>query len=74
MVKNPPANAGDMSSIPGRERAPEGGNGNPLQHSCWSSPVAREVWQATVHAVAESDTAEQLSVQTYSQAPNLCIS
>ena len=32
------ASAGDMSgtgSIPGSGRSPEGGNGNPLQHSCW---------------------------------------
>ena len=30
MVKNLPANAGDMGSIPGLERSPGGGNGNPL--------------------------------------------
>ena len=32
------ASAGDMSgtgSIPGSGRSPEGGNGNPLRHSCW---------------------------------------
>ena len=29
-VKNPPANAGDVSSIPGSGRSPEEGNGNPL--------------------------------------------
>ena len=37
MVKNPPANEGDardMGLIPGLERAPGGGNGNPLQCSC----------------------------------------
>ena len=28
--KNPPANAGDLGSIPGLERAPGGVNGNPL--------------------------------------------
>ena len=27
-VKNPPANAGDMGSIPGMGRAPGGGNGD----------------------------------------------
>ena len=32
-VKNPPANAGDTSSIPGLGRSPEVGNGNPLQYS-----------------------------------------
>ena len=30
-VKNPPVNAGDAGSIPGSERAPGGGNGNPFQ-------------------------------------------
>ena len=37
LVKNPPANAGDkrdLSLIPGLERFPGGGNGNPLQHCC----------------------------------------
>ena len=30
MVKNPPANTGDLSSIPGLGRSPGGGHGNPL--------------------------------------------
>ena len=30
MVKDPPANAGDLGSIPGSGRSPGGGNGNPL--------------------------------------------
>ena len=30
VVKNLPANAGDMGSIPGLERSPGEGNGNPL--------------------------------------------
>jgi len=34
-VKNPPANAGDMSLIPGSGRSPGEGNGNQLQYSCW---------------------------------------
>ena len=33
-VKNPPANAGDVSSIPELGRSPEEGNGNPLQYPC----------------------------------------
>ena len=33
VVKNPPANAGDMGSIPGSGRSPGDGNGNPLQYS-----------------------------------------
>ena len=34
VVKNPPANARDMSSIPRLGRSPGVGNGNPLQYSC----------------------------------------
>jgi len=34
VVKNPPANAGDMGSVPGLGRAPGGGNSKPLQYSC----------------------------------------
>ena len=40
MVKNPPANAGDVrdtGSIPGLGRSPGGGNGNPFEDS-WSMP------------------------------------
>ena len=42
MVKNPPANAGDIGDIgliPGLERSPEIGNGNPLQYSCLENPM-----------------------------------
>ena len=38
MVKNPPANAGDASSIPGLGRSPGEGNENPLQYSCLENP------------------------------------
>ena len=34
VVKNPHANAGDMGSVPGSERSPGEGNGNPLQNAC----------------------------------------
>ena len=33
MVKNPPASAGDVSSIPESERSSGEGNGNPVQYS-----------------------------------------
>ena len=33
VVKNPPANAGDQSWIPGWGRSSGEGNGNPLQYS-----------------------------------------
>ena len=51
VVKNPPANAGDMGLIPGWGRFPGGGNGNPLQYSCWDNPMDRGAWQARVHGV-----------------------
>ena len=58
MVKNPPANAGFMGLIPGLGKAPEEGNGNPLQYSCLGNSMDREDWQATVHQVTrQSDTA-----------------
>ena len=38
MVKNPPANAGDVRSIPGLGRSPGEGNTNPLQYSCLVNP------------------------------------
>ena len=59
MVKNLPANAGDVrdtGSIPGSGRSPGVGHGNPLQYSCLENPMGRGAWQATVHRVAESDT------------------
>ena len=42
MVKNLPANAGDLGLIPGSKRPPEGGHGNPLQYSCLENPMDRE--------------------------------
>ena len=56
VVRNPPASAGDMGSIPDLGRSPEEGNGNPLQYSCLENHMDRGAWWATVHGVAESDT------------------
>ena len=44
-VKNPPANARDVrdeGSIPGSERSPGGGHGNPLQYSCLENSWTEE--------------------------------
>ena len=53
VVKNPPANAEDMGSIPGLRRYPEEENGNPLQYSCLGNPMDRRAWQATVHGITK---------------------
>ena len=56
VVKNLPANAGDLSLIPGSGRSPREGNGNPLQYSCLGNPISRAAKWATVHEVAKSQT------------------
>ena len=59
MVKNPPANAGDIrdtGSIPEWGRSLGGGHDNPLQCSCLENPMDRGAWQATVHRAAKSET------------------
>ena len=59
MVKNPPANAGDirdMGSIPGSGISSREGHGNPLHSSCLENLMDRGAWWATVHGVAKSQT------------------
>ena len=66
VIKNMSANAGDAGLIPGSGRSPGGGNGNPLQYSCWDNTMNRGAWRATVHAVAKSQTRlKQLSTHTF---------
>ena len=55
-VKNPPANAGDLGSIPGLGRSPGEGNSYPLHYSGLENSMDRGAWQATVHGVAKSRT------------------
>ena len=59
VVKNPPANAGDIrdvGSIPGLGRSPGGGHGNPLPYSCLKNAMDRGPWQAMVHGLTKSWT------------------
>ena len=56
VVKNLPANAGDVGSIPGLGRSPGEGNGNPIQYSCLETLMDRGAWWATVYGVAKSRT------------------
>ena len=53
MVKNLPANAGDVGLIPESGKSPGEGNGNPLQYSCLGNSMDRGAWWARVHEVSE---------------------
>ena len=56
VVKNLPANAGDVGSIPGWGRSSGEGNGNPLQYSCLENSMDGGAWWGTVHGVAKIRT------------------
>ena len=61
LVKNPPANAGDirdMGPVPGLGRCPGGGHGNPLQYPCLENPMDRGAWWTAVLGIAESGKTE----------------
>ena len=66
LVKNPPANAGDVRDlglITGLGRSPGGGHGNPLQYSCLENPMHRGACKATVHRITKSQAwLKQLSM------------
>ena len=53
MVKNPPANVEDTSSIPGSARPTGERNGNALLYSCLGNLIDRRAWQVVVDGVAE---------------------
>ena len=53
MIKNLPANAGELGSIPGSGRSLGEGNSNSLQYSCLDNSMDRGVCQATVHRVTK---------------------
>ena len=56
VVKNLPANIGDLGSIPGSGRSPGEENGDSLQYSCLENPMNRGAWWATTHGVTKSQT------------------
>ena len=55
-LNNPPANAGNIGSIPGSGKTPGEGNGNTLQYSCLRNPMDRGAWRATAHGVTKNWT------------------
>ena len=59
MVKNPPANAGDIKDpglIPGQEDPLEESTAMHSSVLAWRIPMDRGAWQATVHVVTKSWT------------------
>ena len=52
--KESACNAGDLGSVPGLERSPGEGNGNPLQYSCLENLMDRGAQWPTVHGVSKS--------------------
>ena len=61
VVKNSPANVGDLrdvGSISGLERSPGGGHGNLLQYSCLENQMDRGAWRAMVYRCKELDMTE----------------
>ena len=72
VVKNPPANVGNMGLITGSGRSPGEGNGNPLQYSCLGNRMNRRAWEAAVYGVTKNWT--QLNNKKDVQHSNLkCI-
>ena len=56
----------EAALIPGSGRSFGGGHDNPLQYSCLSNPLDREVWWTTVHGVTKSQTQlKQLSTHAH---------
>ena len=51
VVKNLPANAGDLCLISGLGRSPGEGNGSLLQYSCLENSMDRGAWWATIRGV-----------------------
>ena len=54
MVKNLPADAGNVGSIPGLRRSPGERNGNPLQYCYLENSMDRGVWWTRVHGARKS--------------------
>ena len=71
MVKDPPANAGDMRSIPGLGRSPGVGNGFPPQYSCLENSKDSRAWWAIVQGVAKKKKGINSSALSFLQSPTL---
>ena len=74
VVKNPPANAGDVRDTvltPGLGRSPGGGNGNPLQYSCWENPMDRRTEEAGgLHSIGSQSQTRVKQLSTHATWPS----
>ena len=68
--KESTCNAGDATLIPGLNRSPGGGYGNPLQYSCLENPMDKGAWWATTHGVKKSYMTE-LTENAYTTSQRL---
>ena len=69
VVKNSPANSGDLGLVSGLGRSPIEGKGNPFQYPCLGNPMDSGAWQAKVHGVPkELDMTLQLNSKNTTQA------
>ena len=62
-LKESASNVGDPSSVPGLEKSPGEGYGNPLQYSCLENSMDRGAWWATVPGVTRNQTTNTSSGQ-----------
>ena len=68
-----PLFAGDPGSIPGSERCPGEGNGNPLRYSCLENPRDGGAWWAAIYGVKQSQTwLKWLNSSSSSKIENYC--
>ena len=65
MVKNLPANAGDVGLIPGLGRFPGGGNGNPFPTICKKSDMTEQLSTHTHRCVNNTITNINRRCQKY---------
>ena len=73
-LKNPPANAGDVGSIPGSRRSPWRRKWQPPPVFLPGDPIHRGAWWATVHGVAKSHShlSDYTAATTGLPVPSLC--
>ena len=75
VLKNQPVYAGDAGSIPGSERSPGIGSGNPLQYSCLGNSMGRGAWWATVRDIAKSQIqlSQHIQIDTDMRTVRICM-